>query len=287
MALIIVGDFDTEKTKPMIQETFSRLVPKELPERPSYPEVSFAGNPKKHYNLGYNAMVTWVYQGVKEGDPDQDVLDFVCALLYNGKVGLLDKVNTKGDVQFAGVYSDARRNTGRLIIEAVPYFDANQAQFESDDATKTIVMREVDKIKNGQISDELIASVKSMYAQAEKLEEESRSAKMNHLMDAFTYGKPLDDIFTQNEKIQALTKDEIVRVAKTHHLKVRISGAADSATGNEQINNSLSRKRADYIKTLMVQRGIDESLVKTSYEGGINEYYPVQANRQTCVTLSF
>ena len=89
------------------------------------------------------------------------------------------------------------------------------------------------------------------------------------------------------EVSQLLNIDEIARVAKTHHLKVRITSAADSATGNEQINNSLSRKRADYIKTLMVQRGIDESFVTTSYEGGINEYSPVQANRQTCVTLSF
>jgi outer membrane protein OmpA-like peptidoglycan-associated protein len=89
------------------------------------------------------------------------------------------------------------------------------------------------------------------------------------------------------EVSQLLNLDEIARVAKTHHLKVRISGAADSATGNEHINNSLSRKRADYIKTLMVQRGIDEAFVTTSYEGGINEYSPVQANRQTCVTLSF
>ena len=72
-----------------------------------------------------------------------------------------------------------------------------------------------------------------------------------------------------------------------HHLKIRITGAADSATGNERINNSLSQKRADYIKTLMVQRGIDESLINTSYEGGIDDYSPVQANRQTCVTLLF
>ena len=89
------------------------------------------------------------------------------------------------------------------------------------------------------------------------------------------------------EVSQLLNIDEIARVAKAHHLKVRISGAADSATGNENINNSLSRKRADYIKTLMVQRSIDESLITTTYEGGINEYSPVQANRQTCVTLSF
>ena len=89
------------------------------------------------------------------------------------------------------------------------------------------------------------------------------------------------------EVSQLLNVDEIARVAKQHHLKVRISGAADSATGNESINNSLSRKRADYIKALMMQRGIDESFVTTSYEGGIDEYSPVQANRQTCVTLSF
>ena len=89
------------------------------------------------------------------------------------------------------------------------------------------------------------------------------------------------------EVSQLLNIDEIARVAKKHHLKVRISGAADSATGNERINNTLSHKRAEYIKTLMIQRGIEESLINTSYEGGIDEYSPVQANRQTCVTLSF
>jgi len=216
MALIIVGDFDTETTKPMIAETFSRLEPKELPARPSYPEVSFAGNPTKHYNLGYNPMETWIYQGVKEGDPDQDVLDFVCALLYNGTTGLLDKINTKGDVQFAGVYNDARRNTGRLIIEAVPYYDANQQMYESGKATKDIIMKEVDKIKKGQIDDELIANVKRLYAQSEKIMNERPEAKMSALVDAFTYGKPTDDIFTENEKIQALTKEEIARVAKKY-----------------------------------------------------------------------
>ena len=216
MALIIVGDFDTEATKPMIEATFSRLQPKELPARPSYPEVSFAGNPSKHYYLGYNPQVAWVYQGVKEGDPDQDVLEFVCALLYNGTTGLLDKVNTKGDVQFAGVFNDSRRNTGRIIIEAVPYYDANQQMYESDKATKAIIMREVDKIKAGKIDMDLVANVKRMYAQAEKVTNERPEAKMSALVDCFTYGKPTDDIFTANEKIQALTVEEIARVAKKY-----------------------------------------------------------------------
>jgi len=222
MALIIVGDFDTESTKPMIAETFSRLVPKELPARPTYPEVKLTG--KKHYYLGYNPQVAWVYPGVKEGDPDQDVLDFVCALLYNGQTGLLDKLNTKGDVQFAGVFNDSRRNSGRLIIEAVPYYDANQQMFESDDATEKIIMREVDKIKSGNIDDALIANVKRMYAQGEKMTNENPAAKMQALVQCFTYAQPTDEIFTQYAKIQALTKEEIARVAKKYfgadHMKI-------------------------------------------------------------------
>ena len=216
MALIIVGDFDSKKAKPMIEEAFSRLQPKQLPVRPTYPEVSFAGNPTKHYKLGYNPQVAFVYQGVKEGDPDQDALDFVCALLYNGQIGLLDKLNTKGDVQFAGIYNDARRNTGRIIIEAVPYYDASRQMFESDNETKNIIMREVDKIKAGNIDDELIANVKRLFAQSFKIQEETPQAKIQSLVDAFTYNKPTDDIFTANERIQNLTKEEIVRVAKKY-----------------------------------------------------------------------
>ena len=214
MALVLVGDFDSETAKPMIQETFSRLQAKELPVRPVYQETKLTG--KKHYTLGYEPLVTWIYPGVKSGDPDQDVLDFVCMLLYNGQTGLLDKVNTKGDVSFAGVWADSRRNTGRIIIEAEPYYDANQQMFESDKATEAIIMKEVNRIKNGDIPDELIASVKRMYDQSYKVAEESASTKMQWLVDAFTYGQPTDDIFTLNAKIQALTKEEIARVAKKY-----------------------------------------------------------------------
>lgn len=216
MALIIVGDFDTEKTKPMIAQTFGRLQPKELPARPSYPEVSFAGNPSKHYNLGYNPQVAWIYQGVKQGDPDEEALDFVCALLYNGYVGLLDKLNTKGDVSASYAYSDSRRNTGRIVIQAVPYYDANQQMFESDKATKAIIMKELDKIKNGEIDDKLIENVKRHYAQLYKVQDEEPDSKIQNLLYSFVYNKPIDDIFTESERIQNLTKEEIVRVAKKY-----------------------------------------------------------------------
>lgn len=228
MALILVGDFDAEAAKPMIAETFSRLQPKELPARPSYPEVQLTGS--KHYNLGYNPQIAWVYPGVKANDPDQEVLQFVCSLLSNGQTGLLDKITIDGEVQFAGVGLDARRNTGRIIVQAVPYYDANQQMFESDKATEKIIMKEIDKIKAGDISDEMIASVKRMYAQSYKVANESSELKINSLLSAFMYDMPLEQVLNAIDHIQALTKEEIVRVAKKYFSQDHMTISFDEAT---------------------------------------------------------
>ncbi len=228
MALILVGDFDTEATKPMIAETFSRLQPKELPARPSYPDVELTGN--KHYNLGYNPQIAWVYPGVKANDPDQEVLQFVCDLLSNGQTGLLDKITIDGEVQYAGVRHDARRNAGRIIVQAVPYYDANQQMFESDKATEKIIMKEIDKIKAGDISDEMIASVKRMYAQSYKVANESSELKINSLLSAFMYDMPLEQVLNAIDHIQALTKEEIVRAAKKYFSQDHMTISFDEAT---------------------------------------------------------
>ena len=228
MALILVGDFDAEAAKPMIAETFSRLQPKELPARPSYPEVQLTGS--KHYTLGYSPQIAWVYPGVKANDPEQEVLEFVCNLLSNGQTGLLDKITIDGEVQYAGVGLDARRNTGRIIIQAVPYYDANQQMFESDKATEKIVMKEIDKIKAGEISDEMIASLKRMYAQSYKVANESSESKMNWLLSAFMYNMPLEQVLNANDHIQALTKEEIVRVAKKYFSQDHMTISFDEAT---------------------------------------------------------
>ena len=228
MALILVGDFDAEAAKPMIAETFSRLQPKELPARPSYPEVQLTGS--KHYNLGYSPQIAWVYPGVKANDPEQEVLEFVCNLLSNGQTGLLDKITIDGEVQYAGVGLDARRNTGRIIVQAVPYYDANQQMFESDKATEKIVMKEIDKIKAGEISDEMIASLKRMYAQSYKVANESSESKMNWLLSAFMYNMPLEQVLNANDHIQALTKEEIVRVAKKYFNQDHMTISFDEAT---------------------------------------------------------
>lgn len=217
MALILVGDFDTESTKPMIEETFGRLVPQTLPERPTYPKTSFANNPSFKYKVGYYPLIFWAYDGVSVDHEDALALQFVLSLMNNSSsTGLFDKLTMDGVVSSVGVSLDARRDQGRIMVQAVPYFDANQQTYESDAATQRIVMAEINRLKTGDIPDWLIQSVKAEFAQNYKLAFESSSTKMDVLVNSFIYNTPIDDIFTENEKIQALTKEDIQRVAKKY-----------------------------------------------------------------------
>lgn len=218
MALIIVGDFDAEATKPLIEKTFSRLEAKPLPERPQYPEISYANNPKYSFKMGYYPSLVWAYKGLKEESADDYVtLNFVVSLLSNSmETGLLDKITLDGKLQYAGAYMDARRDQGRIIIQAVPYFDVNQQQYESNRATEKIVMAEIAKLRNGEIDDELIAAVKKEYEIANKMAFESSSSKMSQLVHCFTYDMPLTDLFEENEKVQALTKEQITACARKY-----------------------------------------------------------------------
>ena len=97
----------------------------------------------------------------------------------------------------------------------------------------------------------------------------------------FQLGK---DILTDSS--QLINLDELVRIAQTYNLKVKVSGAADSATGTATINDGLSRQRADYLAKMMQDRGIAAERIHKVYEGGINTFTPIEANRNSCVVLT-
>ena len=84
---------------------------------------------------------------------------------------------------------------------------------------------------------------------------------------------------------QMANLDELARIAKAYHLKISVVGAADSVTGNDGINNSLSKSRADYITQQLVARGIDKSMIISKSKGGIDKYSPIAVNRHTAVRL--
>jgi outer membrane protein OmpA-like peptidoglycan-associated protein len=88
------------------------------------------------------------------------------------------------------------------------------------------------------------------------------------------------------DKSQLVNLDEIATIAIQQGYDVTISGAADSATGTEAINNNLSKRRADYIVDELVKRGLKKERLHGYSYGGISKYESNEANRFTIVTLT-
>lgn len=89
------------------------------------------------------------------------------------------------------------------------------------------------------------------------------------------------------DQSQLVNLDEIARIAKKHDLCIRIIGSADSSTGEVNKNKKLSASRADYVHSLLVQRGLSANQMEVIAQGGIDKYSPIPANRQVAVELFY
>ena len=78
---------------------------------------------------------------------------------------------------------------------------------------------------------------------------------------------------------------EIAAFAKENNCKVLVTGYADSATGNDQINNRLSRERADAVAAELVKLGVDQANIETAAKGGVADLEPAPYNRRATVQL--
>lgn len=87
------------------------------------------------------------------------------------------------------------------------------------------------------------------------------------------------------DKSQLVNLDDIAKMAKRGNLKIKISGAADSATGTQFGNQDLGKRRAKFIAKALIKRGVDKSQIKAYNLGGIDKYAANEANRFTTVVL--
>ena len=74
-------------------------------------------------------------------------------------------------------------------------------------------------------------------------------------------------------------------LAIAQNLRIRITGAADSATGSAEKNESLAKARAEHVASLMKKRGVPDDRIEILSQGGTTSYEPLSANRNCRIEL--
>ena len=217
MALILVGDFDIETTKPLIEKTFGKLQYRDLPERTTYPTTEFAQDERYSAKLGYMPELYIAYNGVPVGDKDELLLDFLGEILSNSmQIGLLDELTLDNKLMYAGAVTDARRDQGRFLVVAVPYMDAETQTYTSLKETEKLVNDAIQQLVNGNISEELVEAVRQNFYQEFDRTMEYPEMKVQLLQNAFTYQQSIEELLKQKELVAAITMDDLKNAAKKY-----------------------------------------------------------------------
>ena len=217
MALILVGDFNTEEAKPLIEKTFSRLERKPVPERKSFDNTPF--NKNEHYSAKLADMPEsiWTWKGVPAGHKDEQLLDFTMELLSNDmSVGLLDRLAINGKVLYAMAHNDCRRDGGRIEVAAVPLYDPESGAYQNSKTTEQLVETEIKRLINGDFSDELMEIVREGYRQDYERMLEQSYAKTMLLVNCFAYNISLEYALQQLQEVRNYTKADVQRIAKQY-----------------------------------------------------------------------
>ncbi len=217
MALILVGDFSAKEAKPLIAKTFGRLQAKPLPERKTFTPTDFSKNESFSAKLGYYPEIVVAYDGVKVGAEDELPLDVACDLLSNEMgIGLLDEMILENQFMYAAAVNGAQRDLGRIEVVAIPYMDSETQSYRSLKETETLLMSAIQDLVKGNISDELFEAVRLNDIQAYHRVMEYAMQKAYMLLQGYVYQVPIEDLFSEKEKLTKLTKEEVIRVAQKY-----------------------------------------------------------------------
>lgn len=97
------------------------------------------------------------------------------------------------------------------------------------------------------------------------------------------YFKINTHVLTNKRQLEYLSS--IVKLAQARNMAVRVTGAADSATGTASFNQRLSEERAEYIASQLVALGLSADQIQQHALGGIEEFTPIKNNRYCKIQL--
>ena len=239
MALILCGDIDAAAVKPMIEATFGKWASKPVPQQTAQAEDPFKGRELLKLKLGPYDQIQIAFRGVVSGDKDELVLDICSNLLSNGQSGLLDELVMETKMLSAGSGNSSLKNSGVFQLYMIPnaqaYYDGPEmstirtpdqyryairqldvARMKAVADGDKLLVAQAKRLADGDFSDALLISVKRSMINRFVRQQESISSRARTLAQMFAYNTDLDEYVNYIDKVNAITKDDVVRVAKKY-----------------------------------------------------------------------
>ncbi len=234
--LVVVGDTDLKTVKKQIKEYFGNWeksidVSNPVPDpnaNVQYTQINFVDMP----NAVQSNIVLTNNVELKMGDKDYHAVLIANAILGGGATGYLFK-NLRDDKAYTyGAYSRigaSKYGASRLTATA-------EVRNEVTDSSVVEMLKEVNRIKTEMVDANELKNAKAMYVGSFVMNVEQPETVARYALNMKTEGLPADFYTTYLEKINAVTAEDVKRVANTYfksqNARIIVIGKGSDVVGN-------------------------------------------------------
>ena len=212
VAVCMAGDFDPDKVIAIIDRYFGSWQPGADVRQPIFPALKPITVPRDTTVYGLEAETLWMGWRFDRGNSLQaDTLSVIENLLSNGTAGIID-LDINQQMKMLGAWGgvDLMRDHSAFILSGTP------KEGQTLDEVKTLLLTEMDKLKNGEFSDDLLPSVVNNAKLRFFNALESNRARADMFVDAFINEVAWEQQVGRLNRISKMTKQQIMDFAQRH-----------------------------------------------------------------------
>ncbi|MCS2917253.1 insulinase family protein [Parabacteroides merdae] len=214
MALILSGDFDAQQVMPILEKAFSRIRSGNAPKQEKVMLPPFNGREtmKVKFPIPFIKAMGLGFRGVSANHEDQVALNIAVNLLNNANgTGYLDKLMVEHKLMGALAINESMNEAGILAVAIMP-----KLLIQSYSSAEKMVRDEINRVKNGDFSDEMFNSLKLEQKRQYASSLENIDSRATIMMNLFSQGKSWNDYLNEVARIESITKEDVVRVAQKY-----------------------------------------------------------------------
>ncbi|MDY6129796.1 MAG: insulinase family protein [Prevotella sp.] len=214
MGLILCGDVDADSIMPLLERTFGRVKPGTAPAAKPYALPVFDPSNVVHLKLPIPIMKAagQAYLAPTDRDEDYVVFEIALSILTNGSdAGLLDSLVNENKMLMAGAGVMSLKDLSVMGFGYIP-----NIPFGSKRKAARQCLEQIERLKRGQFSEEVLAAQKLNYIRNKQRMLENLDERSSAMIAAMSHGLSWDAVLRQYQSVDKITKADIMRVASKY-----------------------------------------------------------------------
>lgn len=214
MAISLSGDFEVEEAIEVIDQHFSSWKSGDIPEfdRPMPAPI----DEKKSVTITYPGEETVIigFDTAPTKSEDEPALKLLDMILDNASAGLINlNLNQQQRVAQAGSFPYIRNDAGSQFLWGVP------KQGQTVEEVESLLLEQLEILESGSFEDWILPAIVTDFKKSEKQAMETNAGRLRTITQSFGEKKDWPDVVSEISRMEKLTKEDIVAVAKKYFSK--------------------------------------------------------------------